>query len=103
MVNHPIVLWHSPHTKDSIRVDWSDADPNIRLGSVNARLSMLELTAPVLQESFTALNVMPNIKWKHQWKNSFIHNSVVLEIHFFWQNLSPNIGQQRTQLMTLTP
>ena len=43
---------------------------------------MLELTAPVLQESFTALNVMPNIKWKHQWKNSFIHNYVFLEIHF---------------------
>ena len=82
MVKHPIILWHSPHTKNSIRVDWSDADPNIRLGYVNARLSILELTAPVLQESFTALNVMPNIKWKHQWKNLFIHNCVVLDIHF---------------------
>ena len=62
--------------------EWSDADPNIRLGSVNARLLVLGLTAPVLQESFTALNVMPSIKWKPQWKNSFIHNSVFLEIHF---------------------
>ena len=76
MVKHPIILWHSPHTENLIRVDWSDADPNIRLGSVNAQLSMLELTSPVFQESFTALNVIPNIKWKHQWKNSFIHNSV---------------------------
>ena len=82
MVKHPIVLWHSPHTKTLIRIDWSDADPNIRLGSVNARLSLLEITAPVLQEPFTALNVMINIKWKHQWKNSFRHISVYLEINF---------------------
>ena len=62
--------------------EWPDADPNIRLGSVNARLLMSGLTVPVLQESFTALNVMPSIKWKPQWKNSFVHNSEFLEIHF---------------------
>ena len=62
--------------------EWSGANPNIRLGSVNARLLVLGLTAPVLQESFTALNVTPTIKWKPQWKNSLIHNSVFLEIHF---------------------
>ena len=62
--------------------EWSDADPNIRLGSANARLLVLGLTAPVLQESSTALNVTPSIKWKPQWRNSFIYNSVFLEIHF---------------------